>query len=76
MMRLFQVNYTSEKHPVLYSVTANSSSVQIRGLLPFKKYTVSVSAFTNNTRLLTGSPCSIMTKTTVGGIAESGSPVI
>ena len=49
----------------------NGRSIEVSGLLPFTEYTVVISAFTNNTKLLTGPPCEVETKTAVGGIAES-----
>ena len=52
-------------------MTANGRSIEVSGLLPFTEYTVAISAFTNNTKLLTGPPCYIEAKTAVGGIVES-----
>ena len=67
-----QVNCTSKRQPAVHSMTVNSTSVQLSGLLPFTEYVVAVSASTNNTKLLTGPPCNTRTKTGVGGIMESG----
>jgi hypothetical protein len=69
----YVVNYTSEKQPRTSSLILNSNTlhVQVSGLLPFTDYTISISASTNNTELLTGPPCFIETKTVVGGISKS-----
>ena len=67
-----QVDYTSEKHSVVYSKMVNSHKVEISDLLPFTIYNVNVSAVTNNTKTLTGPSCYVRTRTAIGGIEENG----